>query len=113
MLKQTNHRSLTLILLFTLFFLAAPSGGHLATAQQQAYNAGDVVEVKWIDKWVMAKVDKCLNASTCMVYFYDVRTGTYDTRSTAIMMDHIRTTAKRPPIKSEKSKEGSEDAAAD
>jgi hypothetical protein len=96
----------------TLVFLAAPFSRYLVIAQQADYHAGDIVEVKWIEDWVIAKVDKCLNASTCMVYFYDVRTGKYDTRSTAIMTDHIRPTAKRPPIKSETSKEGNEDAAA-
>src|ERR1700694_5052048 len=110
MLKQTNHRSLTLLLLLTLFFLAVPFGRHFVEAQQQGYKTGDVVEVMWIDEWVIAKVDKCLNASTCMVYFYDVRTEKYDTRSTAIMTDHIRTTVNRPPTQSARSKQGNEDA---
>jgi len=94
-----------------LFFLTVPLGRHLAKAQQQGYKTGDVVEVKWIDDWVMAKVDQCLNASTCMVYFYDVRTQKYDTRSTAIMTDHMRTTVNKPPTKSDTSKQGNDDAA--
>jgi hypothetical protein len=69
-----------------------------------------VVEVKWIDEWVIAKVDKCLNASTCMVYFYDARTEKYDTRSTAIMTDHMRTAVNRPSTKPDKSKQGNDDA---
>jgi hypothetical protein len=112
MLKHTNHRSLTFPLLLTLFFLAVPFGRHLVVAQQPDYREGDIVEVKWIEDWVIAKVDKCLNASTCMVYFYDVRTGKYDTRSTAIMMDHIRATAKRPATQSDTSRprQGNDDA---
>jgi hypothetical protein len=111
MLKQRNHRSLTFLLLLTLFFLAVPFDRYLVKAQQQDYKTGDVVEVKWIDEWVLAKVDKCLNASTCMVYFYDVRTEKYDTRSTAIMTDHIRTTVNRPSTKPDTSKQGNDDAA--
>src|ERR1700730_12586673 len=109
-LKQPKHRSLTLLLLLT-FFLATPFGRHLVIAQKQDYKEGDTIEIKWIDEWVIAKVDKCLNASTCMVFFYDVRTGKYDARSTAIMTDHMRTTVKRPPIKSDTSRQGNEDAA--
>ena len=97
MLKQTNHRSLPFLLLLTLFFLAVPFGRHLVIAQQQDYKAGDIVEVKWIDKWVIAKVDKCLNANTCMVYFYDVSTGVYATSTDAISTDHMRATVNRPP----------------
>ena len=99
MQTQTNHFALTLLLLLTLFIVATPLGRHLVKAQHQDYKTGDVVEVKWLEDWVIAKVDKCLNASTCMVYFYDARTEKYDTRSTAIMTDHIRTTVNRPPTK--------------
>src|SRR5450631_2424450 len=111
MLKQTNHRSLTFLLLLTLFFLTGPFSRHLVIAQQQDYKEGDIIEVKWIDKWVTAKVDKCLNASTCMVYFYDVRTEKYDTRSEAISRDHMRTTVNRPPTKPDTSKQGNDEAA--
>jgi len=111
MLKQTNHLSLIFLLLLTLFFLAVPLERHVVKAQQRDYKTGDVVEVKWIDQWVMAKIDQCLNASTCMVYFYDLRTQKYDTRSTAIMTDHMRTTVNRPPTKLDTSKQGNDDAA--
>jgi hypothetical protein len=110
MLKQTNNRSLTFLLLLT-FFLPLPFGRHFVKAQQLNYKEGDIIEVKWIDEWVIAKVDKCFNASTCMVYFYDVRTGKYDIRSTAIMTDHMRTTVNRPLTKLDTSRQGNDDAA--
>jgi hypothetical protein len=112
MLKQMNHRSLTfLLLILTLFFLAVPFGRHLVVAQQQDYKAGDIVEVKWIDKWVIAKVDKCLNASTCMVHFYDVSSGVYATSTDAISTDHMRATVNRPPTKPDTARQGNDEAA--
>jgi hypothetical protein len=110
MLKQTN-RSWTLTMLLTLFFLVAPFSTRLVIAQQADYKAGDIVEVKWIDKWVIAKVDKCLNASTCMVYFYDASSGAYATGADAISTDHMRATLNRPPTKPDTTKQGSDSAA--
>jgi hypothetical protein len=80
-------------------------------AQQPDYKAGDIVEVKWIDKWVIAKIDKCLNANTCMVYFYDASAGGYASTTDAISTDHMRATANRPPIKPEKAGQGNDDPA--
>jgi hypothetical protein len=111
MLKQTNHRSLTFLLLLTLFFLTGPFSRHLVIAQQQDYKEGDIIEVKWIDNWVKAKVDKCLNADTCMVYFYNVGTGKYAARSEAISRDHMRVTVNTPPTKSNTPGQEKDDAA--
>jgi hypothetical protein len=102
---------LTFLLLLTLFFLAVPFGRHLVIAQQQDYKAGDIVEVKWIDKWVKAKVDKCLNANLCVVYFYDVWSGKYETGPEDISTDHMRATVNTPPTKSDTSKQGNDEAA--
>src|SRR5258708_16615104 len=96
MLKRTNQRSSTLLLLLTLFFIAGPFGRPVVMAQQKGYKPGDIVEVNWIDSWVPGKIDKCLNASTCMVYFYDAAHARYETNSSAIMMDHIRVAAGQP-----------------
>ncbi len=65
-------------------------------AQQKEYKPGDSVEVNWIGSWVPGKIDKCLNASTCMVYFYDAAHARYETNSSAIMMDHIRVATGQP-----------------